>query len=73
MILLEVRNFFNAKPSANLMELSYHFQKTPDTMRFILEHWIRKGRLRITAKPAGCGTKCLSCKEEYAETYIWIG
>lgn len=71
MILLAVKQYFQGKPTANLMELSYHFKKSPQMMRFVLQHWIRKGCLKVLPKPQQCGTRCTSCQPENAETYIW--
>lgn len=72
MILLEIKQFFRDKPSANLMELSMHFKQSPEAMRMMLSHWLRKGKLQLMPKPEGCGTRCVSCKKEYAETYQWV-
>ncbi|MCH9770450.1 MAG: FeoC-like transcriptional regulator [Gammaproteobacteria bacterium] len=70
-MLLDIKNFFQAKPVANLMELSRHFKQPPDNMRIMLEHWQRKGRLQLVPKPGACGTSCINCEDQFAEIYRW--
>lgn len=71
MILLDVKDYIKQRQSVNLQDLSLHFQRDPDTMREMLNHWIRKGVVRRGEKPAGCGVKCHSCKPSTAEIYCW--
>ena len=71
-MLLDIKKYLSARKTANLQELSLHFKQQPDNMRCLLAHWIRKGKISKTAKPAGCGSKCQLCKPSIAEVYQWI-
>ena len=68
-MLLEIKHYLISKKTANLQELSLHFKQQPDTMRCLLAHWIRKGKVCEIAKPAGCGSKCQLCKPLVAQVY----
>lgn len=70
-MLLAIKDYMTTKKIANLQELSLHFKKQPDTMRCMLQHWIRKGKICRADKPAGCGVKCQMCKPSIAEVYSW--
>ncbi|AAO91259.1 FeoC-like transcriptional regulator [Coxiella burnetii] len=71
-MLLSIKAFLKERQSANLQELSLHFCKQPETMRCLLAHWIRKGKIRCQEKPAGCGTKCQRCQPQFVEIYRWV-
>lgn len=71
-MLLSIKTFLKERKSANLQELSLHFCKHPDTMRCLLAHWIRKGKICRLVKPKGCGTKCQVCQPQFAEVYQWV-
>ena len=71
-MLLLIKAFLKERQSANLQELSLYFFKKPETMRFLMAHWIRKGRVRYQKKSASCGTKCQSCRLEFIEIYQWV-
>lgn len=71
MILVDIKNYIKERKLINLKELSFHFQRDPDTMREMLAHWIRKGIIRKSEKPPSCGTKCMQCKPAVAEIYCW--
>lgn len=71
-MLLSIKTFLRERKSANLQELSLHFCKNPDTMRCLLAHWIRKGKICYLAKPKGYCTKCQVCQPQFVEIYRWI-
>ena len=71
-MLLEIKRYLSSKKTAHLQELSLHFKQQPDTMRHLLAHWIRKGKVRETEKPAGCGSRCQLCKPSEAQVYEWV-
>lgn len=71
MILLDIKNYLVAQKTVNLQELSLHFCYDPETMRGMMAHWIRKGKVSVR-KPPGCGVRCTQCKPEYAEEYCWM-
>lgn len=71
-MLLSIKKFLKEQKSANLQELSFYFCKHPDTMRYLLAHWIRKGKIRLVVKPKNCGIKCQACQPQFAEVYQWV-
>lgn len=71
-MLLEIKRYLSEKKTANLQELSLRFKKQPDTMRCMLQHWMRKGKICRAAQPVGCGSKCQLCKPTIAEVYSWV-
>lgn len=71
-MLLSIKTFLKERKSADLQELSFHFRKHPDTMRLLLAHWVRKGKICHLVKPTGCCTKCQSCQSQFAEVYHWV-
>jgi putative ferrous iron transport protein C len=70
-MLLEIKRYMSAKKTANLQELVLHFKKQPDMIRFMLQHWIRKGKICCVPKPVGCGSQCQMCKPSIVEIYSW--
>jgi putative ferrous iron transport protein C len=70
-MLLELRDYMIQKRSANLQEIAWHFKQTPETVRCLLAHWIRKGKVCQSERPPNCGTKCQLCKPANAEIYRW--
>lgn len=70
-MLLALRDYLVQKQSANLQEIAWHFKQSPDMIRTLLAHWIRKGRVDRCDKPAGCGSRCQLCKPDVAEVYQW--
>ena len=71
-MLLSIKAFLKERKSADLQELSFYFCKHPDTIRFLLAHWIRKGKIRYLVKDKGCGTKCQACQPQSVEVYQWV-
>ena len=72
MILAEVRDYLAKRGRAPLTDLAARFDVDADAARAMLEHWIRKGRLRrIDAGGGACGG-CCSCAEKLPEVYEWV-
>ena len=78
-MLIAIRDHFKVYPVCTLAELSSAFRTSPDAMRGMLSHWLKKGR--IVNERAGCGTAChqgsnkktgcTSCRPEELEIYRW--
>src|SRR3989338_6563331 len=68
-ILIDIKKYLREKQTATLQELAWHFKRDPEMMRQLLSHWIQKGVIVRAKTPAGCGTRCVQCKPEYAEVY----
>jgi putative ferrous iron transport protein C len=71
MILAEVRDYLAARRRAPLVDLTARFQVDADALRGMLEHWIRKGRLRRIDADSACGG-CCGCAEKLPEVYEWV-
>ena len=70
-MLLAIKHYLVERKTANLQELAAHFHQSPEVMRDMMAHWIRKGKVTCF-KPAGCGTRCQQCLPKFAETYLWV-
>lgn len=68
-MLLEVKQYLLNRNICSLIELSKHFKTSPDAMRGILSHWVRKGH--VIAETVGCNQGCSSCMPEQLEMYRW--
>ena len=72
MILIDIKNYLQSQQTANLEEISRHFHCDTDTVKIMLEHWIRKGRVVRIANPAQCGQSCRQCQPKTAEVYGYV-
>ncbi len=70
-MLIAIKEYLIKHRFANLQEISKQFHQSPENMRCMLNHWIRKGKVQCLGKPDGCGTKCHSCNPQHAEVYFW--
>ena len=56
-----------------LCEHCIHFDTESDEMRGMLEHWIRKGKVKKYAFEESCRSGCLNCCNDGAmEIYEWM-
>jgi putative ferrous iron transport protein C len=72
MSLLDIRNHMMQVKMASLASLCSLFKVEPDTLRCMLSHWIRKGKMRQCSKKPACGSKCFKCPTATIEIYEWI-
>jgi len=74
MILTELKHYLSEKKRISLNELAYHFDTTPEAIRGMLEHWIRKGKIRRAEGVSACGKSGCHCHLDPAilEIYEWI-
>ncbi|WP_330925672.1 FeoC-like transcriptional regulator [Candidatus Sororendozoicomonas aggregata] len=70
-MLIAVQEYLSCQGVCSLTEISQHFNTSPDAMRGMLAHWIRKGKLM--KEVSGCQKGCLSCSPEHLEIYRWQG
>lgn len=70
-MLIPLKNYLAEQGQASLDELSKHFKSSPDALRGMLSHWLKKGRIRKEA--LGCNKGCASCPPEQTEIYCWLG
>lgn len=71
MSLIELKNYLSQRKAVNLYELSIHFQRDAATIRPLLEHWMRKGRVCKAPQNPNCGIKCVKCNPLLTEVYLW--
>ena len=72
MILAEIKEYLETNKTSSMIELMMHFNTDPDTLREMLEHWIRKDKIRKTKKSVQCGNNCQQCNPLMTEIYEWI-
>lgn len=71
MILSDIKEYFSKHPAASLSDLSVRFNVEPEAMRGMLDHWIRKGKLRRLDQSSSCSNCCSECKSDHLEIYEW--
>jgi putative ferrous iron transport protein C len=72
MILAEIRDYLARRGRAPLADLTAKFDIDAPAMRAMLDHWIRKNRVRrLEAGPGPCGA-CCGCADQL-EVYEWVG
>lgn len=69
-MLTTLKAFLSARRAATLSEIARHVGADPDAVRGMLEHWIRKGRVKRIAGARCSG--CDSCAPADLEFYEWI-
>ena len=73
MILSQIKRYLSEKKKIALGELCIHFDTEPDAMRGMLEHWIRKGKVKKHTFEESCSNGCLKCRNNGAmEIYEWM-
>ncbi|MDP0588872.1 MAG: FeoC-like transcriptional regulator [Candidatus Endonucleobacter bathymodioli] len=68
-MLVGVRDYISERGSCSLADISSYFKMSPDAMRGVLSHWIRKGKIK--KEFSGCSSGCVSCAPEILELYYW--
>lgn len=78
-VLIDLKTYLQAHGQTSMRDLSTHFHLTPDALRGMLAHWMRKGRVERHDFTGGCscGSKsrqsCGACGvEDSFEFYEWI-
>lgn len=70
--LLDIKKHMLKVRIASLSSLCMLFNKDADTLRCMLNHWVRKGQMRQCMNQAACGTKCFKCPSASVELYEWV-
>ena len=65
-LLLDLKTHVEAHGSVSLQDLSNRFDRPPEALRGMLDHWVRKGMLRHDVLSTACGgckpsSGCSSC------------
>lgn len=74
MLLADIRNYLKKRGEATLQDVAIHFDITPDSARFALDYWQRKGKIREKAtrcSSGGCGSGCGGADGD-KQTYEWL-
>ena len=73
MILSDIKKYLLTNKQITLGELCIHFDTEADAMRGMLEHWIKKGKVKKHAFEESCSNGCLKCCNRGAmEIYEWM-
>ncbi len=73
MILSDLRDYLKQRQRVPLHDLVLHFRLEADTLRDMLEKWIRKGKVKkISPDSNACGTSCCKCDPTLTELYEWL-
>lgn len=70
-MLIPLKNYLAEQGQVSLADLAKHFISSPDALRGMLAHWVRKGR--VCKETLGCNKGCASCPPEQTEIYRWLG
>lgn len=73
MTLSALKNYLSERKIVPLNDIAVHFDSDPDALRGMLDHWIRKGRVRLHQEE-GCQAKCCGgCSSHGSkEFYEWL-
>jgi hypothetical protein len=72
MSLIDIKQHMLRVRMASLSSLCAVFNAEADTLRCMLMHWMRKGKIRQCGKQPGCGSKCFKCPAAATEVYEWV-
>lgn len=73
MSLISIKNHMMQVKMATLGSLCSLFAADPDTLRCMLRHWMKKGKIRQCVKKPACGSQCFKCSSLTTEIYEWVG
>jgi hypothetical protein len=71
-LLSELKQHLTTVKEASLQALVKHFNVDSDNLRFMLQHWLRKGKVRRVLATPACGSLCQRCQVEAVEIYEWL-
>ena len=71
MILTELKAYLISKGKAPLIDMAHHFDVAPDAVKGMLEHWIRKGKVR-RLEGSACDKGCCQTEPVNLEIYEWV-
>ena len=71
MILNDIRRYLEQRGQASLGDIARHLDADPEAVRGMLEHWMRKGRVRRHLAGTACGG-CSQCEGATLEIYEWL-
>ncbi|OQW93217.1 MAG: hypothetical protein BWK79_12315 [Beggiatoa sp. IS2] len=72
MLLIELKNYLQKNKRVTLTDIAYHFDTPPEVVSGMLEHWQRKGRVRLITANSTCQQGCCQCSPVNLDIYEWI-
>lgn len=69
-MLIDIKSYLAGRGPTSLSEIAVSLSADPEAIRPMLDHWIRKGRIRRVGTAARCGG-CTSCALAELELYEW--
>lgn len=71
MILQEIKQYVKKRQQVSLQDIAVHFDKEPETVRGILDFWVRKGRIELQTQTPSCAGSCHCAANQNQEIYCW--
>lgn len=72
MSLIDIKKHMMRVKLASLSSLCHLFNLEAETLRCLLQHWMKKGKIRQCTKQPACGSKCFKCPTSATELYEWV-
>lgn len=73
MTLSDLKIYLSERKMVPLSDIAVHFDSDPDALRGMLEHWIRKGRVRLHLDDGCQGSCCGGCSSHgNKDVYEWV-
>lgn len=69
-MLMDIKSYLLGRGPASLSEIAIRLASDPETIRPMLDHWMRKGKVRQVGKAGGCHG-CTQCPPGDLEFYEW--
>lgn len=72
MTLTEVKAYLVDRGRASLADIAIHFGSSPDAARQVVQHWVDKGRVRVSAAGSCAGRSGCCCAKKAEEIFEWL-
>jgi len=72
MLLTELKTYLQNNKRVTLTDLAYHFDTPPEAISGMLDHWRRKGKVRLITAGTFCQQGCCQCASANVDIYEWI-
>ncbi len=73
MDLIQIKNYLKERKLSPLQDIATHFRAEVETIRPMLEIWVRKGKVKRHDNNIGCTKGCCQCDPAAIITYEWTG
>jgi putative ferrous iron transport protein C len=73
MILQDIKKYVQQRKQVSLQDIALHFDKEPETIRGMLDFWIRKGRIQRFVQQPSCSSSgsCQCSAKQELDIYQW--